>query len=291
MRKLFYNDIFDARFIDKGFVIQPMLNNEEIAGLLSSLAKLKPDDNFRPTDRSSDYHCTFLDTNEEYKIKANKLISEIFTPHINRILSGYSILSGNFYIKQPGSGKFEIHQNWTHTPELRQTTLTVWCPLVEVNSINGTIQIVPGSHKITEDIACVNVDYYFKNFEDILISKYLKPIDLKAGEAIIFDDTLIHYSGQNNSEEPRLAIQIETIPKEMTPVIYYFDKDKPELGFEVFEVDFDYFVKENVNTMRERPSRLKSLGFVKNPNKLLAESEFMVKMNDGQSFRNDLYRK
>ena len=290
MRNLFHDPSMESEFYEKGFLKQPMLSNDELKYLLTKIYKLKPDDNFKPKNRSSDYHCTFLDTNVDYKLKANRLISEVFSPHIQKVLSGYRILSGNFYIKQPGGGKFEIHQNWTHTPEIKHTTLTIWCPLVNVDLTNGTIQIVPGSHKITEDIACVNVDYYFKNFEEALIEKYLKPVNLKAGEAIIFDDTLIHYSSQNNSQEPRLAIQIETIPEEMTPVIYHFDKDKTEQGFEVFEVDFDYFVTENVNTMRERPSRLKSLGFVKNPNKLLTESEFLDKMNEGKSFRNKLYQ-
>ena len=288
MRNLFYDDLIEAGFHENGFVKVPMLNNKELELLLSRLSDLKPHDNFWPKDRRSDYHCTFLDTNEDYKFKANKLISEVFTPHINKILSGYSILNGNFYIKQPGGGRFEIHQNWTFTPEVKYTIFTVWCPLVDIDTFNGTIELVPGSHKITRDIACVNVDYYFKNFEDALVDHYLKPVDLKAGEAIIFDDSLIHYSSQNNSRHPRLAIQIETIPEEMTPVIYYFNKDKPDLGFEVFEVNFDFFIENNINTMKNRPSKLKSLGFIKNPNRPLDEEEFIRILNDAGSIRSQL---
>ena len=74
----------------------------------------------------------------------------------------------------------------------------------------------------------------------------------------------------------------------MTPVIYYFNKDKPDLGFEVFEVNFDFFIENNINTMKNRPSKLKSLGFIKNPNRPLDEEEFIRILNDAGSIRSQL---
>ncbi|MBK8706557.1 MAG: phytanoyl-CoA dioxygenase family protein [Saprospiraceae bacterium] len=216
-----------------------------------------------------------------YKRRAYELINSRFYSASGKVLHQYRIITGNFYIKQPGKGKFEIHQNWMHTPDEKHTTVTIWCPLLDVDRRNGTLEIVPGSHKIVPDIATVNVDYYFKPFEEILEEKYLQPVVLKAGECMIFDDTLIHYSGQNTSDKPRIAIQIEAIPNEMTPVFYHFDKDNPEKGFELFEVDANFFLKGNLTNMHQRPTHLRSLGFMPNINRPLSESEFLEKMKTG----------
>lgn len=289
MRKIFNQEEQQAQFIEKGYVTMPLLSAQEVAFIWQELDAMRPNDGFAPQDRRSDYHCTFLDTNEDYKRQANQLIAEIFNPYIEKILNNFKILSGNFYVKPPGKGRFEIHQNWMHVDDIKHTTLTIWCPLLDVDRINGTLEIVEGSHKIVPDVATVNVDYYFKNFENALLEKYLRPVPLKAGECIIFDDSLIHYSGQNNSDKPRYAIQIEVIPAEMQPVIYHFDKANPEKGFEVFEVDFSFFIKGNIHTMRDRPFMLKSRGFVPNHNRLLTESEFVEKMNKGHETRQLLY--
>lgn len=289
MRKIFKDDAQQDHFIEKGYVTMPLLSGQEIAFIRKELEAMRPNDGFAPQDRGSDYHCTFLDTNEDYKRKANQLIAKVFNPYIQEILNNFRILSGNFYVKPPGKGRFEIHQNWMHVDDIKHTTLTIWCPLLDVDRINGTLEIVEGSHKIVPDIATVNVDYYFKDFEDALVEKYLQPVRLKAGECIIFDDSLIHYSGQNNSDQSRYAIQIEVIPSEMQPVIYHFDKEQPEKGFEMLEVDFEYFIKGNVYTMRDRPGMLKSRGFVPNRNRILTEPEFLEKLKNGAAIRQAIY--
>lgn len=290
MRSIFLSQDHQAQFKKSGYVTMPLLSQDEVTHILTELNSMRPHDGFAPTDRRSDYHCTFLDTNEDYKRAANALIASVFNPYIQKVLHRYRILNGNFYIKPPGKGKFEIHQNWMHVDDVRHTTLTIWCPLVDVDRRNGTLEIVPGSHKIVPDVATVNVDYYFKSFEQALVDKYLEPIPLKAGECIIFDDSLIHYSGQNQSDSPRYAIQIEIIPEEMQPVFYHFDKDHPDKGFEVFEVDFDFFMKGNVTNMRDRPSYLTSRGFVPNINRSLTEAEFLEKMKNGAVVREEIYQ-
>lgn len=289
MRKIFHQEDHQELFLEKGFVIVDMLSPEEVDKILKELAEMRPHDNFSPDDRPSTYHCTFLDTNEAYKRQANQLIADTFQPHIDKYVNAFRILNGNFYIKPPGKGTFEIHQNWTHNNEHKYTTLTVWCPLLDVSKENGTLEVVPGSHKIVPDIATVNVPYYFHNFEQALIDKYLMPVHLKAGQAIIFDDGLIHYSSQNKSDQPRSAIQIETIPIEMTPVYYHLDEENPK-SFEVFEVDFDFFIKGNITNMKKRPDHLKSLGFIPNKNKLLTERQFLKKMKKGKKIREELYK-
>lgn len=289
MRKLFHSPEHQNTFMKNGYVIVDMLTPEEVKAVSDELFAMRPDDQFAP-NRSSTYHCTFLDTNEEYKLAANALFKRVFTPQLNRYVADFEILSGNLYVKPPGKGTFEIHQNWMHVEDISITSLTLWCPLVDVNKLNGTLEVVPGSHKIVPDVACLNTEYYFHHFEDALIEKYLQPIELKAGQAVLFDDGLIHWSSQNDSDSPRTAIQIETLPKEATPVIYYLDPAHPEKGFEVLQVEMDFFIKNNVTNMHQRPIGGRSIGFKKNINRLISEEEFVELLKRGDEIRAVYYQ-
>lgn len=288
MRQLFHDPQLQKTFIEQGFVIVDLLSPEEVAKIWAELENLRPDDQFAP-DRSSSYHCTFLDTNVDYKRRTNELIAEMFQPKMDQVLVDFTILNGNFYVKPPQKGEFEVHQNWMHIDQMKDTTCTIWCPLVEVSRNNGGVEVVPRSHKIVPDVACVHVDYYFKNFENALKEKYLQPLELKPGQAAIFDDGLIHWSAINQSDQPRYAIQILTYPREITPVIYYLDKSAPEKGFEMFEINTEYFILDNIHTMRDRPTRLRSLGFKPNPNRLISEEEFLELMERGDEIRRKYY--
>lgn len=277
-------------YLENGFVKKKILTDSEVNEILSKLLLLKPDDNYAPNRKgASNYHCTFLDTNQDYKYATYALFKEYFNPIIENLFYNYQVWNGNFYVKPPGEGKFEIHQNWTHVKEEKDTSFTIWCPLVDTDNNNGTINLVRGSHKILPDIATMDVPYYFKNFEDQLLSKYLEPICCKAGECVIFEDGLIHFSDVNKSLMPRYALQILIGPKETNPVYYYIDNHSPELGFELFEINNDFFLKRNYKNYKDRPIDQKSIGFVKNKNKLLTENEFLLALEKGSDRRLGIY--
>lgn len=289
-RPIFKDSKNDQIYFDQGYVKTNLLTDELVKSTLESILKLNPDDNYAP-DRpgASKYHCTFLDTNEDYKRSTNELFKSIFNPIVSELFHNYHVWNANLYVKPPGTGKFEIHQNWTHVAKEEQTSFTMWCPLVDTSEKNGTITLVEGSHKILADIATMDVPYYFKNFEDKLIGNYLKSIPCKAGDAVIFEDGVIHFSDVNKSSKPRYALQILIGPKEVSPVYYYFNPQKPEIGFELFEINDDFFMKNNYLTFRDRPSNQKSMGFVANKNQLISEQEFNQALENGKMRRKQLY--
>tara|TARA_R110000868_G_scaffold164191_5_gene396611 strand:+ start:615 stop:1487 length:873 start_codon:yes stop_codon:yes gene_type:complete len=287
-RPIFKNQEHNSQYLEKGYIRSSLLSSEQVDDLLENILKLNPDDNFSP-DRNgaSNYHCSFLDTNEEYKRESNKLFKTIFRPILDTLFHNYEIWNANLYVKQPGKGKFEIHQNWTHVEKEEQTTFTIWCPLVDTSIENGTLALVEGSHKIMADLATLNVPYYFKNFESELLEKYLKPMPCSAGDAIIFEDGVIHYSDVNKSDKPRYALQILIGPKEVKPVYYFFDKGKNE--FEVFEINEDFFLKNNYKTFHKRPTKHMLKRRIKNENLLIEEDEFVDALKNGQRRRENLY--
>lgn len=278
----------NIEYFDLGFVKSEFLNTDEVSFILKEILSLKPDDDFFPKYRtSSDYHCTFLDSNEEYKRKANKLFKEFFNPKVNNMFNNYHVWNANFYVKQPGAGKFEMHQNWTHVADEKDTSFTIWCPLVDTNRQNGTLQVVPKSHKIFPDIATLNVPYYFENISNHILNSELETIPVNAGDCVIFEDGVIHFSDINLSNSPRYALQILIGPKNVNTVFYYYNKN--ENVFEVYEIDDEFFMKNNFTTMFNKPTAHKLLKVIENTNKLVDVDEYNEAIKNGFKRRRKIY--
>jgi hypothetical protein len=291
MRKIFHQESHQNHFMEKGFVRVPMLAPEEVQQILAALPTLRPADNFNPEGRDGfahSYHCSFLDKSVDYKRRTHELLKGIFAQHIAQYLHGYEILNCNFYVKPEGTGEFVIHQNWPAIADINDTTVTVWCPLVDVVAENGALQFVEGSHKILPHIEGPMNPGYFDTFRKELIQKYLKPNSLTAGEALIFDDGLIHWSARNEAKAPRVAIQILCIPRDTPPVYFFFDHNHPE-RFEVIQVDSSFFVESDITDLTTRQPHWKSLGFVENRNRYIDEEEFVELLARGPQIREQIY--
>lgn len=276
MRQIFRNPRLQESYNPQGYVTSPMLTAGEVQEILSALANLRPNDDFQPRSHQGKgltYHCSFIDSNRAYRRQVHSLISHYFTPHVNQILNGFRILNGNFYIKPPGYGEFVVHQNWPAIADIDDTTVTIWCPLVDVVQENGAIQVVAGSHKLIPHVETLKTASYFKEFEQTVVDSYLKPVPMKAGESIIFDDGLIHWSANNDSNEARIAIQILCIPTDSQPAYWYYDEQHPE-QFELIEADTEFFLTNDIQDLRTRQEHWKSLGFAPNRNRSISEQEF-----------------
>lgn len=277
MRSVF-KDAGDEIFFRKhGYVLKNLIPQETIDRIKAEFAGLKPDDEFNPTRGAHNYatyHCTFLDTNIDYKRKVRGIIADNLMPHISNVLNNYRMLNGSFYVKPSGKGKLEIHENWCHLQDISMTSVTAWIPLMPVTRANGTLEIIEGSHKLVPSIATFGGVHYFKDFEQQLEDDFFEPVDMVPGQCIIFDDTLLHYSRDNSVIDPRVAIQIEIIPAEVNPVLYYVDKQKHPGELEMLEVDSEFFLNENKVSFAELKSKLKSVGMAKDINRKITLDEF-----------------
>ena len=292
MRKIFHDDGLQGHFTETGYAQVPMLSDEEVAYIHSCLAQLRPADKFAPTGRDGfehSYHCSFLDKSIEYKREAFALMEEVFADHIDRHLNGFRILSSNFYVKPPGTGTFVIHQNWPTIANLNDTTVTIWTPLQDVIETNGALQFVVGSHKLLPHVEGPRCPGFFDKFRPELIEKYLKPIDLSAGQSLIFDDGLIHWSANNDSDKARIAIQIACVPNDTQPVFFFFDQKHPD-RFEMVEADREFYLASDVTDLCVRQPQWKHVGFCENRNRFIDEAEFAQLLKDGPAIREEAYK-
>lgn len=260
-----------------GFVRVPMLSQAEVDRLLASLKSLRPADDWAPDGSGpaqNSYHCSFLDSDRDYKREAFDLLSKTFADVLDRHLEDFRPLSANFYVKPTGRGRIPVHQNWPVLRSLEATSVTVWCPLVDVSAANGTLHVIPGSHKLLPHIEGPGSLSYFSSFEREL-DAYWEPLEARAGEGFIFDDSIVHGSPENALPNPRVAVQITAIPAEEKPVFYFRADDR---HFEMIDADREFYLEHDVQDLVARHPDWPAGATVESRNLQLGKDEFFRRL-------------
>lgn len=233
MRATFKTPALQEQFDSQGYVTIPFLTPEEVREMWNVFEALKPlsqgnrmraEVDFEVNDDIS-YDFTFTDRSVEYKQRVFDEITSRFLPRTATILEAYSPIIANFIRKAPTGGEVPLHQNWAFVDETRYTSVSVWCPLIDSSLANGTLQVVPGSHKRFGRFRGPMVPWELDGVSDHIIAEHLVPLTVRAGEAVVLDDSIIHYSTANQTKEMRLAIQLIMRPEEAPCIHYYYDRE------------------------------------------------------------------
>jgi hypothetical protein len=262
----------DAAFRREGYVELPLLDPAELAALRQGYARLRPDDGFAPagTGGRASYHCSFVDTNREFRREVFALLTRLFERHVERLFNGYRIVTANFYVKPPGRGMIFLHQNWPLLADLDETSVTLWCPLQDTEETNGTLALIPRSHKLVPHVETPGAPGYFAGIQKH-VWRRLQPVDVRAGHAVLFDDSLLHGSKDNLSAQPRVAVQLMCAPGD-APIVFYVPQRDGR--FELIEAGSDFFVDHTDGEVKTRQPHWRHAGYAPNRNRPLSLREF-----------------
>lgn len=185
----------------------------------------------------------------EYRRRVHEGASKILGRKRFPFLEEYRMCLANFAVKQPGSGegKVPLHQDWSMTDESQYAPVTLWCPLTDVNEVNGCLMIVPGSHRSYRRVR-PNFDLQagYSPLDPIaaeLETNHVRKLPMRAGECFIYDPCVIHGSEMNRSPECRIALVAAFIPQQ-APLLHYFQTSKERT--EVYEVHDDFYWRDVV---------------------------------------------
>lgn len=292
-RNFFSQQNSAAHFREQGYAIIPLLNAIEVRELKSLLSTLLfTYDNNADRNRCN-YNSSLFETDNDKRIKLFDEVSKAMQPALQKHLNDFEVIMVNYWNKMKGEGAVEIHQNWSHTEEPDAFTITVWIPLQDVNSLNGTIEVVPNSHQKFDSVRGINFGNPFLEISDKIVASDLVPLDMKAGEAVCFDDSLLHYTGPNKTDQPREAIQLVVKPKEAPARFYYRHLDKAEKNVEVFDATPPFYSLLQITPGKTgRPEHGKSLSFIDYKSEILPYSflKKSVQSNTRCNFKSYLER-
>ncbi len=226
-----------------GYVVLPLLTSAQVASLTGFYnEKTQIVDN----KGVSFYSIINMNKNDALVKEIDSKIKDAVLPELNRFLVSYEVMIATFLVKQPKQDSaVGFHQDLTLVDETKFTGANLWLARQDVTVGNGAMTVIPGSHLLTNSIRPLpDFPVFFEDYRDEL-HQYARTIDLKAGEAILFNHQLIHGSSGNYSGEPRLSV-IMPVKSEAAQWQYYY-ASSPGQPLEKYFIDFDSYYKIEKN--------------------------------------------
>lgn len=195
----------------QGYAVVPFLSDTGLGALRSAWRELAP-----PNGYGSHYTSQVPDVG--YRASVLEAIAEVFASGPSDVMAGYRPVVANFFAKEPGPHtSMVVHQDWTFVDERRHRSINVWVPLVDTTERNGTLGVVPGSHRAFDRprgtaVGSSGLPSPFAGSEAHMARRWVRPLDVTAGHAVVNDHRTVHCSPDNLSEEPRVAASITLLP-------------------------------------------------------------------------------
>jgi ectoine hydroxylase-related dioxygenase (phytanoyl-CoA dioxygenase family) len=268
MRPVFLNTEQQQKIEYDGFVVVPFLTTDEV-DLCSAIYK-----DLEHESPTLPFYTSHWSTDKQHRKRVNDRLRPILSKNLHPLLRNYRDLYSYFLVKEPSPESFfRVHQDWTLVDETQFTGITAWCPLADTVSHNGAFHIVQGSHRFLGNIRGENIDMPYRDILSYIECQFTTPVYLKAGEALVFDQRLWHFSPANMDTKKRVAVGIIMVPKE-APIRHYkainaFDRF--DYQAEIYQPDDDFLL---TNSFGGSSSPYPKIGETRLPKKQLTEVEF-----------------
>ena len=222
---------------EDGYKVVPFLSELQ----LNQLKKLyQPNHDLDNSEGGMFY--TLYSRDFPYRQMINDNLAEILSPSFDQHFKNFKNVINIFVVKTSGpASEFYTHQDMTGLDENQYSPLSCWIPLTDVDEKNGTLCVVPRSHKFLSPYRGISFPSPFEKIQET-VRAYLQPLKLKAGEALIFDPRIIHNSLTNSSGKDRVAIVSGIFPPE-AKFISCFKEPREDAFIEFFEQPEDYLLK------------------------------------------------
>lgn len=178
---------------------------------------------------------------KEYRKRVHETIAEILRPTLEKYFKNYKNVVNAFVVKLPGEkSEFYVHQDTSAVDEFKFSPLSLWIPLHDITPENGALAVIEKTQWFFSPYRGVSFAFPFKKINDT-IKKYLRPVYMKAGEVLCFDNRIIHNSMANVSDQPRIAVICGLFPEEASFQTCY---QAPEEGapIELYHHDDNYMM-------------------------------------------------
>jgi hypothetical protein len=227
----------DAKLASDGFVVAGNVGQQA----LHELQKVHlSNHDFEVNQGGMFYSVYSLDI--PYRKRIFKEIDAILSPVYTALFQNYKSVLHSFIVKVNGdNSEFTLHQDSTGLDEFQFSPLSVWIPLQDTQLENGCLCVVPHSHRIKVPYRGISFEGPFQNISET-VRQYLHPIPMKAGDILLFDNRILHYSPANESTENRVVVMSGIFPKNATILSCYQDTTIENAPIEIYEQEPDFLL-------------------------------------------------
>lgn len=238
---VFKNKSVENAFDEDGIiVIKSFLNAEEIDKLLEYY---KEEHEKEPLTYS--FYASTFSKNPEYRYRVFEKLYHVFKRSLDDTFMDYKPLGASMLIKKADPhSELQLHQDMTLLDEENFTSVSVWVCLCDVSEEqkNGVMYMLPGSHNFYRSYRFPTIPYPYQDFQDKVLT-YLKPVNVKKGDAVIFNQSVIHYSPPNFSGMVRVAVDTFLTHKDASVYTVYKPADSDTNQLDLYLQDDDFLMK------------------------------------------------
>jgi ectoine hydroxylase-related dioxygenase (phytanoyl-CoA dioxygenase family) len=233
MSYIFKDPLLEFLFSRDGFVVLPNALNMQ---LLLELKNLYQETKPQP---GKTFYTSHWISNPEYKLTVNNKIKAILGNDILKHLHLYNAVYHYFMVKHPGDTSFNhAHQDWNTIDEKKGRGVSIWAPLIDTNSNNGTMRILKGSHFFYKNLRGTGIEMPYDCYK-VLNHPAFQTVNLNAGDVLFFDQAVVHATHDNQSCNERVALGNILIPR-CLPLLHYYSEDNLVKSFKCTD---DFFIR------------------------------------------------
>jgi ectoine hydroxylase-related dioxygenase (phytanoyl-CoA dioxygenase family) len=241
MKPLFKNKEHQQFFEENGYIKLPALNDEQIQKLKNYYNEVGLKD-----ELGYGFHVGMDAPDKNFVKKMVSTIKDIVLPAIENYFENVQLFTASFVIKEANpKGVVPPHQDWSFVDdEQNYCSVTCWITLQDVNIDNGCMGVIKGSNKFFDNVRPSPSPQVATPLKSHMftIFPYLHLIEMKAGEALIFDNRTIHASPPNTTSAPRLAVGLGFTQKQAS-ICHYYLKPETDNVLLKYKITPDFFLK------------------------------------------------
>ena len=223
-----------ASLHQKGFVLID-------ADLLAEIKELNDFIEHNYPITSDDFYYSLIANDYGNNLVIKSFISDTLSAFYDRYFDPYHSRNESFLSKPKQTAtELLLHQDWNYTDESKFAVYNVWIPLRDVNTDNGAMFFLPGSHLWLNNLRSATLptariaSHSFSNDD-------MEVVEMKSGQVLVFHPAVFHGSMPNKSNNSRTIIT-STIAERDAPFCYY-QKDETDEQVKIFSLKDDAFMK------------------------------------------------
>ncbi len=226
---------------EKGFAVIDLLSADEVEVFLNHY-KI----NFGQIDRSPGRFTTLQDTDNKTKQAIHNFIVKHIDGPLRKYFKDFIIPVSQFYTKKAfTSGDIDLHADSTLLLNHQlEPHYAIWVPMIEVDKHNGTLTVVPYSHKVTQALFASSLGGYHHQHTEWL-RQFEVPLHLMPGQAVVFDNNLLHNSTANTSSFDRLVFTFRITHYASQYYSFFCANAALNDAVEISEETHDYYMNDN----------------------------------------------
>ena len=236
---------------ERGYTVIDLLTEQEVEVFRSEYFAM-----FGNIDRRPGRFTTLQSTDTESRNIVHRFIRSHVDRPLRKFFKDFDLPVSIFYTKKAHtSGDIELHADSTLLLNHQlEPHYAIWIPLLDVGENNGTLTVVPGSHKVRGAFFGGSMGGYHYEIKDWL-HQFEVPLHMRAGQAVVFDNNLLHNSTANKTDTDRICVTFRLT--HINSQYYNFHcADRAVDSFEMHKVSHNFYMDEQWKTGDEVPEQM-----------------------------------